>query len=469
LVKSQEKTISRLSRVLSQRKIANLAKPKILRFSAKVNCMNRAAKPSYSRKMKTAKKPKSISLFSGAMGLDLGLEMAGFETAVAVEINPVAARTIAFNKPSLPVINKPIQEVTSQEILDTIGLKKGEVDLICGGPCCQSFSTAGKRKSISDQKRGKLFFDFKRMITEIRPRFFIMENVKGILSAAITHRPLNRRGPGFPKLKKEEQFGSALELICKELSSTGYLVTYGLLNCADYGVPQKRYRVVFIGSRDWEPITMPTPTHSKEQTDNLPAWVTLKKALADRKVSKHDYLEFRPKILNLLKLLSTGQNWRDLPTRLHRKALGAAFDSWGGRSGFCRRLTWGDPAPTLVTSPNGNATCLCHPTEDRPLSVQEYAILQQFPDDWKITGSITQQYLQIGNAVPVGLGDALGKMLLKLMKKNSVQLRKRKGSVSSADPKLDIWLKKRPKTQLNPPHMRRIKSLERAKEWLKAA
>lgn len=411
-----------------------------------------------------------ISIFSGAMGLDLGLEAAGggLRTAVTVEINSNAAETIKLNRPTLPVFNRPIEQVSTEELLKAAGLKVGEAFAVIGGPCCQSFSTAGKRLSISDEKRGGLFRHFVRIVREARPRFFIMENVKGVLSAAISHRPLNKRGPGFPPLSGDEEFGSALKVICKELAQLGYSVIYNLVNCADYGVPQKRYRVVFIGSRDNENIEIPAGTHSENQE---PRWVTMKESLASLKDDAPEYSRFSEGRASLLKLLKPGENWTALPEHLQKIALGNAYQSWGGRVGFCRRLAWDKPCPTLTTAPDGRATTLCHPSEIRPLSIKEYSRIQQFPDDWAFVGSITQKYIQIGNAVPIGLGKALGTALLKLASKRGRKAKKEnksnlEGEVLCVDKKLAGRLAKRAKTKLNPPRMRRIKSLEAAKAWM---
>src|ERR1017187_846984 len=326
------------------------------------------------------------------MGLDLGLEAAGsgLRTAVALELNRTAIETIKLNRPKLPVINRPIQKVKTDEILKQAGLKVGEAFLVTGGPCCQSFSTAGKRESLGDRKRGGLFRHFKRVVREARPRFFVMENVKGILSAAVRHRPLDKRGPGWPALSRNEELGSALRVIRRELADLGYYVVFGLLNCADYGVPQKRYRVVFIGSRDGELIDLPKPTHA-EISNGKPEWVTLRNALDDLDDKKPEFVKFTPERLGFLKKLRAGQNWTDLPKKIQSKALGAAYKSWGGRCGFCRRLDWNKPSPTLTTAPDGRATMLCHPSKLRPLTVGEYARLQQFPPDWQFDGSTRQK------------------------------------------------------------------------------
>ena len=413
-----------------------------------------------------------ISLFSGAMGLDLGIEAAGsgFRTAVALEINHVAVETIKLNRPNLPVINLPIQKVKTAEILKQAGLGVGEAFLVTGGPCCQSFSTAGKRESLGDKDRGGLFRHFKRVVREACPRFFVMENVKGILSAAVRHRPLNRRGPGWPPLSSNEELGSALKVIRRELAELDYSVVFGLLNCADYGVPQKRYRVVFIGSRDGELIELPKSTHA-EFANGKAEWATLQNALENLNETKPEFVPFTAERRSFLKLLHAGENWTQLPKKFQRQALGAAYKSWGGRCGFCRRLDWDKPSPTLTTAPNGRATTLCHPTKLRPLTVGEYARLQQFPPDWQFAGSTGQKYIQIGNAVPTGLGTAIGKALLKTSNRTSKHglppdAKKKLGKVVCPDTVLNERLKHRPKTMLHPPRLRRYPNPETARAWL---
>lgn len=266
------------------------------------------------------KKISVISLFSGAMGLDLGLEKAGFHIAVAVEVNKYAIETIKRNRPDIPLIDKNIEEVTTQEILEKAGLMPGEPCIVVGGPSCQSFSTAGQRGSVSDP-RGSMISQFIRVVKEVNPRFFIMENVKGILSAAIKHRPLKKRGPGNPPLKPEESLGSAFVQITKELQSTEYHIVFDVLNAADYGVPQARERAIFIGSRDGEYVSMPEPTNAKEPNENLPLRVTLGEAIKGLKKASHEYHELSPNRLKYLKMVPHGGNWRDLPEKYKRKLL----------------------------------------------------------------------------------------------------------------------------------------------------
>jgi DNA (cytosine-5)-methyltransferase 1 len=407
-----------------------------------------------------------ISLFSGAMGLDLGLEDAGFSVRVAVEINRAAIDTIRLNRPTLPILSRSLAQLTTQEILTAANLSVGEATLVSGGPCCQSFSTAGRRASLADP-RGSLFFDFCRVIREAQPRFFVMENVRGILSAAVRHRPLNKRGPGYQPLHKDERFGSALRRILKEFQALHYHVVFGLLNCADYGVPQKRWRVVFIGSRDGELVALPQATHrDPSETGALPEWVNLRDALEGVR-AKH-WIPFRPDRKELLERVPPGENWRALPKKLHRKALGAAIKSWGGRTGFCRRLAWEEPAPTLTTAPDGRATTLCHPSKSRTLSVEEYASLQQFPKKWRFAGTLRQQYEQIGNAVPLGLGRAVGESLRRLLERQR-RLNKRLRGTAVCDPRLQKSLARQKVTKLNPSRMRRYRSADTAHKWLVAS
>lgn len=406
------------------------------------------------------------------MGLDLGLEKAGFRTAIAVELNKSAIETIKLNRPKLPIIERRIEDVTTDEILEEAGISASDVCIVTGGPCCQSFSTVGKRASISDD-RGSLFRHFKRIVKDIRPRFFVMENVKGILSAAVHHRTLNDRGPGNPPLARAEEFGSALRVIERELATLNYYIVIGLLNCADYGVPQKRLRVVFLGSRDGENIALPSTTHSEARNNGKLPWVTLREAIKKIHESHPEYTPFSEDRRKFLSLLGAGQNWRDLPKRMQKKALGEAYNSWGGRSGFCRRLDWNLPSPTLTTSPTGRATTLCHPTRLRPLTVTEYAELQQFPGTWQFAGSTTQKYVQIGNAVPTGLGQAIGKMLRTVMSrtaKNGLNssAKKKRGLVEYGDSELEKRLKNRPKTKLHPPRFRKDPDPEAARKWLES-
>lgn len=406
---------------------------------------------------------KIVSLFSGAMGLDLGLEKAGFRLAVAVECDPVAVATIQANKPRLRVIANRIENITTGEIKKAGNLKRGDRVVVVGGPSCQAFSTAGQRKSLEDP-RGNMFREFIRVVRELRPQFFIMENVRGLLSAAAKHRPLSKRGPGYPHLEADEELGSAFRRVVSSFKRLNYYVAFDLLNAANYGAPQTRERLVFIGSRSGEKIRFPSPTHDKNGKNGLRNWKTLQGAIGRLNGRKHEFKKFRPKKAVLLAQIPQGGNWLDLPKRMRARAIGGAYKSWGGRTGFLRRLSWDKPSPALVTVPDGNATCLCHPTRIRPLSVEEYACIQQFPDSWKFSGSTTQKYRQIGNAVPVGLGRALGMSIRQALRRSPRSYARGKVECISAD--LMHRLRKTKRTCVNPPRMRRYPKAATLSRWL---
>lgn len=408
---------------------------------------------------------KVISLFSGALGLDLGLHDAGFKVAVAVECNRFAAETIQKNRPRLPLIEDHIENVATATILEKAGLKVGEAAVVTGGPSCQPFSTVGLRRSMGDP-RGVMFKEFLRVVREARPRFFVMENVRGVLSAAARHRPLKERGPGYPRLKPEEELGSAFSMMLKDLKGLGYYVVFDVLNTADYGTPQTRERVVFLGSRDGEPLEIPVPTHSKTGGDRKRRWLTLEMGLDGVDERRPVFSPLSKKKKDIMRRIPQGGNWRDLPKNLQRKALGGAYRSWGGRVGFFRRLSWDRPAPALTTRPDSKATMLCHPTKLRPLSVREYARLQQFPKSWSFEGGRPQQYIQVGNAVPVGLGRALGRALRKAM--DGRRLLARLGTLVCKNKGLIERLSKRPRTVVNPPRMRKVKGKDALRKWLKS-
>ena len=340
-----------------------------------------------------------ISLFSGAMGLDLGIEKAGFIPKLAVDIDKYCCDTIKINKPNLPVIQADIHKLSAEDILSASGFKKGELCLLAGGSPCQSFSTAGKRRTLNDE-RGQLILKFIDLVEQIQPQYFILENVRGILSATAIN-------------DNNEEY-KVLDLILKRFDEIGYNVNYSLFNSADYGVPQTRERIFFLGSRDGTLIELPEPTHSKANVDNKQPWINFNKVIENLKDTTHTYIDYGEKRLKYMKMIpSGGGNWRDLPDNTAKEAMGKAYYSGGGKVGFFRRIDINKPSPTLLTSPVHKSTNLGHPLEDRPLSIEEYKAIQQFPLDWKISGTINQQYKQIGNAVPVGLGYAVASSVKK--------------------------------------------------------
>lgn len=375
---------------------------------------------SYNIKKKRSGKPIALSFFSGAMGMDIGLEKAGFETIFASEIDNACRKTILKNHPEMALVGD-IRDYTPEQIRKIAGLNDSEeIDLIVGGPPCQAFSTAGKRKGFEDE-RGNVFLTFIDVITELRPKFAVIENVRGLLSAPLKHRPHSSRGEGFDKLQFDEHPGGALNHIIEKLTRSGYSVNFNLYNSANFGTPQKRERVVIMCSRDSKELPFLEPTHSEDGSFGLKKWTTFKNAVSSIKEEDHEHVKFPEKRLKYYRLLKEGQNWKSLPIELQKEAMGASFYSGGGKTGFLRRLAWNKPSPTLVTYPAMPATDLAHPIEDRPLSVQEYKKVQEFPDSWDIQGSILDKYKQIGNAVPVGLGMAIGNHLIKMLKGQTVQ------------------------------------------------
>ena len=372
-----------------------------------------AFKRGYAENMRPRNRGKlnALSFFSGAMGLDIGLEQAGFETCLASEIDRQTIATIHKNLPEIPVIGN-ILDYSHKDILNISGFLDGEkIDLMVGGPPCQAFSTAGKRQSFNDE-RGNVFLHYVDLICKIRPRFAVIENVRGLLSAPLHHRPHNQRGAGFPKLSAEEQPGGALKEIILRLKAAGFNLSFNLYNAVMFGTPQVRERVIIICSRDHEVIPYLEPTHSNNKIDGLPRIRTFKEVTSD--LISHEHIEFPEKRKRFYRLLGSGENWRSLPDDLQKEAMGKSYYSSGGRTGFLRRIAWDKPAPTLVTHPAMPATDLAHPEELRPLSVEEYKRVQEFPDEWEITGTTLHKYRQIGNAVPVGLGRAIGLHLQKI-------------------------------------------------------
>lgn len=372
--------------------------------------------PSYftNQEVLSNNKPIALSFFSGAMGLDLGLEQAGFEVLLSCEIDNACRKTIVKNKPQVALIDD-INKYTANEIRNTAKLAPDdEIDLVVGGPPCQAFSTAGKRKGLDDA-RGNVFLKFLEVSIELAPKFIVIENVRGLLSAPLKHRPHNQRGFGSAPLVPEEEKGGVLFHVLQKLRNEGYGVSFNLYNSANFGTPQKRERVVVVCSRDGEKLPYLTPTNSENELFDLPKWRSFKDAMKGAKIDKHHHLEFPEKRLKYYRKLKAGQYWKHLPLELQKEALGKSYYSGGGKTGFLRRLSWDAPSPTLVTHPAMPATDLAHPTEDRPLSVEEYKKIQEFPESWEIEGSLIEQYRQIGNAVPGSLGSAIGRLLINYM------------------------------------------------------
>ncbi|MHB8301978.1 MAG: DNA cytosine methyltransferase [Acidobacteriaceae bacterium] len=359
-----------------------------------------------------------LSFFSGALGLDIGLEQAGLECLSVNEINPVACSTIqaniadVFHRPKRPKLYScDIRALGGTNLCDDLGIVPGELFAMVGGPPCQAFSTAGRRLGLNDE-RGNVFLHFLHLIGALRPKYAIFENVRGLLSCPLVHRPHSERGPDYPPLSSEELPKGALQHILAILEGYGYRTTFNLYNTANFGVPQIRERLVFFASREGLEVPFLAPTHDRHGKNGLPSWLTLRHAISSLDGKLCEAGKFPERRLKYYKMLTEGQNWRDLPVRLQKEAMGQSWYSGGGKTGFYRRLSWERPAPTLVTSPTMPATDLCHPEELRPLSVQEYMAIQTFPSSFKLAGKLTDRYRQVGNAVPCHFGAVIGEHLL---------------------------------------------------------
>ncbi|MDR2870677.1 MAG: DNA cytosine methyltransferase [Deferribacteraceae bacterium] len=325
---------------------------------------------------------KTIELFAGAGGLMLGLERARFDSIALIEIDKDAANTLKTNRPALNVINDDIANISSLDIEAHFAIPKGELDLLSGGAPCQSFSYAGKRLGLEDA-RGTLFYHYAIFLQKLQPKVFLFENVRGLLS---------------------HDKGRTHQTIIDIFKAEGYSVQQWLLNAWDYGVPQKRERLIIIGVRNDLAnkiiIQMPRPHDYKP---------VLRDILLDVPKSEGtQYSEYKKKIFEIV---PPGGYWRDIPESIAKEYMKSCWYMGGGRTGILRRLSLDEPSLTVLTSPSQKQTDRCHPIEARPFTVRENARCQCFPDDWTFCGSIGSQYRQVGNAVPVQLAYEVAKQI----------------------------------------------------------
>lgn len=374
---------------------------------------------------------KAISLFSGAMGLDIGLEQTGrFEVLAVVEVNPVFCETIRINRDAgrtarrdLRVYQADIGALSPRRLLEDLHLRPGELDLLVGGPPCQTFSTTGRRQTVQDH-RGTMIWEFLRFVDVLKPRFFLMENVRGLVSAALKHRPIkDRPRQSGQSLRRDEVPGSVLRQFAEDLgamSDAPYRLDAFEVNAVNYGAPQLRERLVCIGNRLGRVVEWPAPTHghssvAAKNSNRSHALVepfrTLSHAIGKFRETCPEVLDFSPRKKRYLSMVPSGGNWRSLPANVQRESMGKAWHAKGGRSGWWRRLSYDLPCPTIVTMPNHASTSLCHPEEVRALSARECALVQEFPVDWEFVGTTQEKYTQIGNAVPTRLGKVAGEVI----------------------------------------------------------
>ena len=372
----------------------------------------------------------AISLFSGAMGLDIGMDQSGrYDLLAAVEREHAFAETIRKNRDAGRLTNKAMRVYEADiatldpvELLKDCGLRVGELDVLVGGPPCQTFSTAGRRRTVRDP-RGTLIWEFLRFVEVMRPKFFVMENVRGLLSAAVRHRPIAERPDrGGRALRSDERAGSVIRLFAEDLerrTEGAYRLDIFEVNAVNYGAPQLRERVFLVGNRYGAAVEFPDPTHGLvpgsrpgavpllPERDLLP-YKTLGDAIRGLRDESPVLIDFSARKKHYLAMVPPGGNWRMLATDLQRESMGRAWHAKGGRSGWWRRLSYELPCPTLVTLPNHAGTALCHPEHVRALTVREYAAIQEFPPEWEFAGTPLEQYTQAGNAVPTRLGKVTG-------------------------------------------------------------
>ncbi len=328
-----------------------------------------------------------VELFAGCGGLALGMEKAGLESLLLNEIDKDACATLRRNRPYWNVIQDDISKLNFKKY-------KGKVDILSGGFPCQAFSYAGNKLGFEDT-RGTLFFEFARAVKETRPKIILAENVRGLL---------------------KHDSGKTLKTITNIINEIGYsLIEPRILKAIFYKVPQKRERLILIAIRnDLKPFveyTWPSPYNRI---------MTLKDALKKGELYSTDvpksngqlYPERKKEILSYV---PPGGYWRNLPENLQKEYMKKSFYLGGGKTGMARRLSWDEPSLTLTCAPAQKQTERCHPKETRPLTVREYARIQTFPDEWEFLGSLSSQYKQIGNAVPVNLAWAIGRSLVRLL------------------------------------------------------
>lgn len=377
-----------------------------------------------------AKKIKIIDLFAGVGGLSYGFAHDdNFEIIAANEILPNMAKAYELNHPSVKVYRKDIKDFGIEDLKNDFGIKKGEVDLIVGGPPCQAYSTVGKR--LIDDPKGKLFQEYYRILKELNPKVFLFENVKGLLSM---------------------QGGELLKTIISLFESLGYKVAYKVLNSADYGAPQVRERVIIIGTKFNTKFNYPEPTHYNPEegqtllTQDLKPYLTLAEAISDlpfiksseesfeyatepkndfqklmrknapEKLMDHNSPNNNENLVKIMENLPDGGTPEDLPEEMRPKS--------GFANTYCR-LWWNRPSTTITRNLSTPSSSRCiHPKAPRPLTTREGARIQCFPDDYVFFGSRIDKNLQIGNAVPTFLSSALKESIKKHFlenKKNQIQ------------------------------------------------
>lgn len=318
-----------------------------------------------------------VEVCSGCGGLSSGFINKGFTPLLLNEVNKTCCKTLEYNHPNTKIRCESMTDVDYSQYKN--------IDLFMGGVPCQSFSQAGKRKGLED-KRGNLILEFGKIVDNIEPKIFLIENVKGLL----THN-------------KGETIKTVIKLLNK---NNKYKIKYKVLNSNDYGIAQKRHRVIIVGvhkniKHEFQfPIEQEYKPVLKDVLKNVPKSEGIK------------YCEYKKKIMEQV---PPGGCWVNLPVEVQKEYMKKSYFSGGGKRGIARRLSMDEPCLTLTTSPCQKQTERCHPTEVRPFNIREYARIQSFPDDYKFIGSVGQIYKQIGNAVPVKLAEVLAESIKNIL------------------------------------------------------
>ena len=336
-------------------------------------------------KAKQQKRFTNIELFAGAGGLALGLEQAGFDNLLSNDFDKDACETLRINRPDWKIYCEPIEDLANRNLLELLNLKEGELDLLSGGYPCQSFSYAGKRLGLNDI-RGTMFYYYAKVLEQLKPKMFLAENVKGLVS---------------------HDGGKTLTTMINVFEEIGYKVQYKVLNAWDYGVAEKRERIVIIGIRNDLDVKFEYPTPHEYKP-------VLRDALQN--VPESEGATYPQSKKEVFDLVPPGGCWRDLPDDIARAYMKGSYGLGGGKTGMARRISWDEPSLTILCSPCMKQTDRCHPDETRPFTVRESARIQSFPDDWQFSGSMLNKYKQIGNAVPVNFAKEIGLAIVKTLK-----------------------------------------------------
>jgi DNA (cytosine-5)-methyltransferase 1 len=316
-----------------------------------------------------------IEVCAGAGGLSCGLIKAGLKPILLIDNDKNCCKTLKINHDNIEIICDSFINIDYTKYIE-------KIDLLCGGVPCQSFSQAGQRKGLNDS-RGNLLLEFINLIDKLKPKVFLIENVKGLTTL-------------------KDVFSSIL----KKLNTlTDYAYKYKILNANDYNVPQKRERLFIIG-------------YKKELSFDFPEPQNIHKILNDvlSNVPISQCAKYSDEKIKLFKKIPQGGCWTSLNIEEQEKYLGKSFYSSGGKRGILHRLSMNKPSLTLLCSPSQKQTERCHPLYERPLSIREYARIQTFEDSYQFIGSMSSQYKQIGNAVPVELAFFIGQKILKTIK-----------------------------------------------------